>query len=155
MLLIFLYFAKLNIVLNYFIFMIVSSTLIPLPSDAAVIAAGASQIADVALIAVIGGIGNVIGATVDYYLGMNLPKHGKLFQKIEPYLEKFKRNAFLWILLGGFTPFPFEPFRLASGYVCYDIKKYWLAVFLSRTPRFYLLAWLGYDIWKQIIYYFI
>lgn len=151
----YLYYAKVNILLNYFIFMTVSSTLIPLPSDAAVVAAGASQITNMATIAIIGGIGNVIGATLDYYIGMNLPKNGKFYPKIEPYLEKFKKRAFFWIIFGGFTPFPFEPFRLASGYVKYDLKKYWLAVFLSRTPRFYLLAWLGYDVWKQLAYYFI
>ncbi|GEM_PF-2796004 len=151
----FLYYAKVNILLNYFIFMTVSSTLIPLPSDTAVVAAGASQIADLAVIAILGGVGNAMGSTVDYYIGMNLTKNTKFYKKIEPYLDRFKKRAFFWIIFGGLTPFPFEPFRLIAGYVNYDIKKYWLAVFLSRAPRFYLLAWLGYDILNQIVYYFI
>ncbi|MDJ1421735.1 MAG: VTT domain-containing protein [Candidatus Methanoperedens sp.] len=151
----FLYYAKVNILLNYFIFMTVSSTLIPLPSDTAVVAAGASHIADFAVIAILGGVGSTMGSTVDYYIGMNLTKNTKFYKKIEPYLDRFKKRAFFWIVFGGFTPLPFEPFRLIAGYVNYDIKKYWLAVFLSRAPRFYLLAWFGYDILNQIAYYFL
>ena len=47
------------------------------------------------------------------------------------------------MVFAGFTPVPFYPFRvigIASG----DARwKYILSTFAGRTPRYYILAWLG------------
>jgi len=41
---------------------------------------------------------------------------------------------------------PFYPFRFLVVMAHYPIWKYLLAVFLSRTPRFYVLALIGHAI---------
>ena len=57
--------------------------------------------------------------------------------------EMFSRMPFKAILVAGFTPVPFFPVRFLVVMTDYPIWKYLLGVFLSRAPRFYLLALLG------------
>jgi len=70
-------------------------------------------------------------------------KYGGFVQKLVKYFNKAPFTA-LWI--AGFTPVPFYPFRFLVVLAHYSLAKYILAVFLSRTPRFFLLAILGYAI---------
>jgi membrane protein YqaA with SNARE-associated domain len=64
--------------------------------------------------------------------------------KIVNYLiNLFNKAPFSALLIAGFTPVPFYPFRFLVVLANYPVAKYLLAVFLSRTPRFYLLALLG------------
>lgn len=87
----------------------------------------------------------------------------KKFEKIEQtkFLKKvidtFDRAPFLALWVAGFTPIPFYPFRFLVVFARYPMTKYLLAVFTSRTPRFYLLALLGSaftipDYWLLIIF---
>ncbi len=73
----------------------------------------------------------------------------KFFQKMRQtksaakVVELFNRAPFVALFVAGFTPVPFYPFRFLVVMAHYPIWKYLLAVFLSRTPRFYVLALLG------------
>ncbi len=67
-------------------------------------------------------------------------RHTKSAAKI---VELFNRAPFVALFVAGFTPVPFYPFRFLVVMAHYPIWKYLLAVFLSRTPRFYVLALLG------------
>ena len=67
-------------------------------------------------------------------------RHRKTVTKV---VELFNRAPFMALLLAGFTPLPFYPFRFLVVMAHYPIWKYLLAVFLSRTPRFYVLALIG------------
>jgi membrane protein YqaA with SNARE-associated domain len=58
----------------------------------------------------------------------------------------FNKAPFAALLVAGFTPVPFYPFRFLVVLARYPLLKYILAIFLSRTPRFYLLALFGYTI---------
>jgi membrane protein YqaA with SNARE-associated domain len=58
-------------------------------------------------------------------------------------IRLFKRAPFIAILIAGFTPIPFYPFRFLVVLADYPIWKYALAVAMSRGPRFYLLALAG------------
>jgi membrane protein YqaA with SNARE-associated domain len=55
----------------------------------------------------------------------------------------FGKAPFTALLVAGFTPVPFYPFRFLVVLAHYPLIKYILAVALSRTPRFYLLALVG------------
>jgi len=70
-------------------------------------------------------------------------RHRKVVTKI---VELFNKAPFVALLVAGFTPVPFYPFRFLVVIVRYPIWKYILAVFLSRTPRFYILALIGHAI---------
>jgi membrane protein YqaA with SNARE-associated domain len=49
--------------------------------------------------------------------------------------------AALWV--AGFTPIPFYPFRILAVIARYPAWKYLVAVLLSRTPRFWVIAVAG------------
>jgi len=67
-------------------------------------------------------------------------RHRKTVTKV---VDLFNRAPFLALLVAGLTPVPFYPFRFLVVMAHYPIWKYLLAVFLSRTPRFYVLALIG------------
>jgi membrane protein YqaA with SNARE-associated domain len=62
---------------------------------------------------------------------------------VERIVALFRRAPFAALCVAGFTPIPFYPFRLLVVLARYPIVKYLLALLLSRTPRFYILAYLG------------
>jgi len=61
----------------------------------------------------------------------------KIVQKL---VDLFKKAPFLALVIAGFSPIPFYPFRIIAVIAEYPLIRYLLAVFLSRTPRFYLFA---------------
>lgn len=67
-------------------------------------------------------------------------RHRKTVNKV---VELFNRAPFIALFVAGLTPVPFYPFRFLVVMAHYPIWKYLLAVFLSRTPRFYVLALIG------------
>ncbi len=74
------------------------------------------------------------------------------FEKIRQstYIKKvtsiYKKAPFLSLLVAGFTPIPFYPFRFLVVLAQYPLIKYLSAVFLSRSIRFYILATIGHAI---------
>ncbi|RLE03873.1 MAG: hypothetical protein DRJ11_02995 [Candidatus Aminicenantes bacterium] len=73
----------------------------------------------------------------------------KKFQKkktVNKIIDLFKRAPFLALWIAGLTPIPFYPFRFLVVMAHYPRWKYLLAVALSRTPRFFLLAWFGHEV---------
>lgn len=62
---------------------------------------------------------------------------------IDRLIRLFERAPFFAILLAGFTPIPFAPIRFLVVMTRYPVAKHLLAVFISRAPRFLILAWLG------------
>ncbi|TET24131.1 MAG: hypothetical protein E3J76_03495, partial [Candidatus Aminicenantes bacterium] len=67
-------------------------------------------------------------------------RHKKAVEKI---INLFNKAPFLAVWIAGLTPIPFYPFRFLVVIARYPLIKYLLAVFLSRTPRFFILAFVG------------
>lgn len=61
-------------------------------------------------------------------------------------IEYFKKAPFTALCIAGFTPVPFYPFRIIVVFANYPVFKYLLAVFVSRTPRYYLISLIGQEI---------
>jgi ribonucleoside-triphosphate reductase len=61
-------------------------------------------------------------------------------------IELFNRAPFFALWIAALTPIPFYPFRFLVVLARYPLTKYILALFLSRTPRFFALALLGHAI---------
>ena len=59
-------------------------------------------------------------------------------------IELFYKAPFIALLIAGFLPIPFYPFRLLVVLARYPLIKYLLTVLLSRIPRMYLLVLLGH-----------
>jgi membrane protein YqaA with SNARE-associated domain len=102
----------------------------------------------VALVAI---IGTVMTEAINYSV-FKLVIDSNLFKKIHQgkmvikIVELFKKAPFVALLVAGLTPVPFYPFRFLVVLTRYPLVKYLLAVFLSRTPRFFILALAGYMI---------
>jgi membrane protein YqaA with SNARE-associated domain len=58
-------------------------------------------------------------------------------------VELFKKAPFAALCVAGFTPVPFYPLRFLVVLARYPLTRYLLALLLSRTPRFFILALVG------------
>lgn len=100
----------------------------------------------VTLVAIAGTVlAEMINYSVFKYVGdlkpFNRVRHTKWVSRT---IELFNKAPFVALLVAGFTPVPFYPFRFLVVLARYPLQKYLLAIFFSRTPRFYLLALLGH-----------
>ena len=55
----------------------------------------------------------------------------------------FMRWPYLVLVVTGFTPIPFFPFKFLAFSVHYPLWKYLAALLTGRFPRYVMLAWLG------------
>jgi membrane protein YqaA with SNARE-associated domain len=58
-------------------------------------------------------------------------------------IELYRRWPFLMLVVAGFTPLPFFPFKFLSFSTAYPMPKYLAALAVSRFPRYLLLLWVG------------
>lgn len=58
----------------------------------------------------------------------------------------FSRYPFAVIVVAGFTPIPFFPFKFLSFSLHYPLWRYLSALLIGRFPRYVLLAWVGHVI---------
>ena len=115
------------------------------------IALGISRPAKSFFYALVCSVGSVLGGAIGYLVGylffesvgsylIELYGVQEAFNKV---VAQYQENAFWVVAIAGFTPIPFFPFRFLVVMTGYPVWKYLLAVFLARTPRFYLLAFFG------------
>lgn len=58
-------------------------------------------------------------------------------------ISAFMRYPFLTLMITGFTPIPFFPFKFLSFSIQYPLRRYLSALVVGRFPRYFLLAWIG------------
>ncbi len=93
-------------------------------------------------------IGTMIAGFLDHSVFvpvMNLQslagyKDKSWYQKIA---RLFMKYPFLVIVVTGFTPIPFFPFKFLAFSVHYPLWKYVGALLTGRFPRYVMLAWVG------------
>jgi membrane protein YqaA with SNARE-associated domain len=56
----------------------------------------------------------------------------------------YMRFPFLTLVVTGFTPIPFFPFKFLSFSVHYPLWRYLAALLTARFPRYVVLAWVGH-----------
>ncbi len=95
-------------------------------------------------------IGCTLAGLFDYWLLLPLLHHKslrpklenkRLFQKLMTY---FKKSPFWFLVVAGFSPVPFYPFKFLSVAGGYPLWRYEVALVVGRAPRYYTLAYLGY-----------
>ncbi len=102
-------------------------------------------------VALVAGVGTVLAEGMNYSFLSFFSDVG-MFEKarektlVARVIELFGRAPFLAILVAGFTPVPFFPIRFLVVMERYSVARYLLGVFVSRTPRFFLLAALGHAV---------
>lgn len=130
-----------------FLFTIVSNTVIPMPYEPVMVIMGAMYAP--VLAATAAACGNLAACLIDYEAITYAFKHQAL-QKIQQKdiyqgaVFYFLKAPFLCIVIAAFAPFiPFYIFRVLSPTSGYPLKKYMVAVFVGRWPRYFLFAFMG------------
>ncbi len=97
-------------------------------------------------------LGTLIAGFIDYETLSPLLNHRKVrglyydkqfYKKAVNFFYKF---PFLMLVIAGFSPIPFYPFKFLSIASDYPESKYLSALFVGRAPRYFFLIWLGYTI---------
>jgi membrane protein YqaA with SNARE-associated domain len=78
-----------------------------------------------------------------YFAEFRPVQRAKQWGVVQKILRIFGKAPFAAIWIAGLSPIPFYPFRFMVVLSEYPLRKYLLAVFLSRMPRFFLLALVG------------
>lgn len=58
-------------------------------------------------------------------------------------MELYRKWPFLTLVVAGFTPLPFFPFKFLSFSDAYPMGRYLAAIAVSRFPRYLVLLWAG------------
>lgn len=58
-------------------------------------------------------------------------------------IDRFERAPFATLVVAGFTPIPFFPFKFLAFSMRYPLPRYLAALAVARAPRYFLLAWMG------------
>jgi len=101
------------------------------------------------VVAAVSIVGTVMAEAINYSFCSffyDLPTLRAVSRKrlVRKTIDLFHRAPFAAILFAGFTPAPFFPVRFLVVMAYYPRWKYLLGVFLSRAPRFWLLAMFGH-----------
>ncbi len=93
-------------------------------------------------------VGTVVAGIMDHTVFVPLLNHRTViaYKDKKVYrrsIDYFLRYPFATLVVAGFTPIPFFPFKFLSFSIHYPLKKYLTALVVARYPRYFLLAWLG------------
>jgi membrane protein YqaA with SNARE-associated domain len=103
---------------------------------------------DLWMMALVATAGTVVAAFLDYMFFapvLNLEYSAK-FKSTETYQKAHKwfyKFPFWSIVIAGFTPIPFYPFKFMVYASKYPLWHYLVAVVIGRLPRYYLLGKAG------------
>lgn len=136
-----------------FVLAFAESSFFPIPPDVLLIALAISIPARSFRYAGIALTGSVLGAFLGYYIGWGL--YNTIGVRIIDFYnisaqfhqvgEMYNNNAFLAILISGFTPIPYKVFTIAAGVFRVNLPILFLASVIGRAGRFFLV---GALIWR-------
>jgi len=134
----------------------IESSFFPIPPDVMIIPMVIAQKKKFLKIFLIASIFSVLGGIFGYMLGaifFDIAMSVIEFYGYENKINIFKNNlnkgegflAWLSILfLAGFTPLPYKVFTIASGLVGFNIFIFIVVSLISRSLRFFIIAFLSY-----------
>ena len=134
----------------------IESSFFPIPPDVMIIPMVIAQKKKFLKIFLIASIFSVLGGIFGYMLGaifFDIAMSIIEFYGYENKINIFKNNlnkgegflAWLSILfLAGFTPLPYKVFTIASGLVGFNIFIFIVVSLISRSLRFFIIAFLSY-----------
>lgn len=133
-------------ILEFIALMFLAGTFLPMPADTYVLYM--AEFLNPVEVALIGGLVNSLAVIFEKYWLIDLMKFG-YFEKFSAFFAKTKftrymnKYMFVSLFISAFSILPFEPFRLVAVTKNYNNSKYFLATFLGRGFRYYLLALVG------------
>lgn len=139
-----------------FLYTIPSHSVIPLPHEPAVVLAG--KLYDPLVVALVAGLATFVSSFLDYETVQYLFDRTRVGSARDHRVYRgcvyyFLKAPFLSLVLAAFVPFiAIYPFRILSPTSGYPLRRYALAVFIGRLPRFYLEAMLGHALnWTNTV----
>lgn len=70
-------------------------------------------------------------------------KRNRLYRRA---MDLLMRYPFATLVITGFTPIPFFPFKFLCFSIHYPLWRYLAALCIARYPRYYVLAWVGAEV---------
>ena len=138
--------------LGIFIGMFLESSIVPIPSEVVLVAAGAVGFT-VFDITIYGGLGSTAGAIVGYYIGRYggrpvLNKFGKYFfitsDKLKFVDEWFRRWGIYSVMVSRLIPLvPYKVFSITSGIGKMNFLHFVIFTLIGSIPRAFILGYFG------------
>ena len=134
----------------------IESSFFPIPPDAMIIPMVIAKKKEYIKIFLIASIFSVLGGIFGYligYLFFDLAMYVIELYGYQNKVENLKLSmsqgsgflAWLSILfLAGFTPLPYKAFTISSGLIAFNLPVFIIVSFISRSLRFFLVAYLSY-----------
>ena len=134
----------------------IESSFFPIPPDAMIIPMVIAKKKEYLKIFLIASIFSVLGGIFGYligYLFFDLAMYVIEFYGYQDKVENLKLSmsqgsgflAWLSILfLAGFTPLPYKAFTISSGLIAFNIPVFIIVSLISRSLRFFIVAYLSY-----------
>ena len=118
-----------------------AATLLPLQSEAVLLALFAQQQYAVAVLIAVASVGNILGSCVNWYLGLKIKqfKNKKWFPVSEEKMLKAERiyqKYGFWSLLLSWVPIIGDPITLIAGLLKENFIRFVVMVSLAKTGRY-------------------
>jgi len=135
-----------------FLLALVESSVFPVPPDVLLIALCISIPTRAWRFAALASVGSVVGGCIGYSIGWGawplvnnfffqyIPGFTpEVFAKVQGLFEKYD----FWVVFtAGFTPIPYKVITIGSGVFQINFVVFLIASMISRSLRFFLVAWL-------------
>jgi len=138
-----------NILANYvilFIFSFLAATILPIGSEGYITYLIYNKF-NLFLVVIVASVGNFLGATTSYYIGLKGRKHIKKYLKIkEDEIEKAEKHFSKYgsyILLFTWLPFIGDVITVASGVLRINFMVFSIFVFTGKFLRYFAVAYLS------------
>jgi membrane protein YqaA with SNARE-associated domain len=92
------------------------------------------------LASVLGGVFGYLIGVFSFELAAPLLEGGRYSQSFELAMAWFADWGFLAVLAAGFSPIPYKVFTITAGVLSMSFVPFFLASFIGRGARFYLVA---------------
>ena len=134
----------------------IESSFFPIPPDVMIIPMVIAKKKQYLKIFLIASLFSVLGGVFGYligYLFFDLAMYVIEFYGYQNKVENLKLsmsqgNGFLaWLsilFLAGFTPLPYKAFTISSGLIAFNLPIFIIVSFISRSLRFFIVAYLSY-----------
>ena len=131
-----------------FLIAFAESSFFPIPPDVLLIALAISASHRSLFYALVCSVGSVLGGMLGYFIGLELYEllgHRIIeFYGVSEQFDyvggRYRENAFLAVVIAGFTPIPYKVFTIAAGLFRIPFFTLVAASVLGRSGRFFLVG---------------
>ncbi len=141
--------------LGLFVLSFIESSFFPVPPDVLLIPLALRRPEQALDLAFITSAGSVLGGAFGYWLGKvggrPILRHFASEGRIDSIAGLFRKYGVWAVGIAGFTPIPYKLFTLAAGVFLMNFRLFVLTSAVSRSARFFIVAWLIRHYGERII----